>query len=202
VVNPGILTILLVMGTDDLELRFRPLALPLEFLKIVAVTSLSLIACWLYSLYLRKKGVGTLSAKIKGAVVLTALISSYLYVIYTQRIVANTIIDGPFREQLAGKIKTWTMLANGTQAAGLTIREYQTVAVLAGLPSIPSSAGNIEYQYAFDGFLPDYTIRLVYDVPPATPIATFEKREGRNAVTQSVSLVGAAKRVEYTEDRN
>lgn len=200
-VNLAVLTILLALWTDDVELTFNPFVRPLEFLKILVFGFLSLIAVRLYSFYLRKKGITALSTKIKGAVVLTIFISSYLYIVYAQRIVSNVIIKGALREQLAGKIKHWAGLANGTQAAGLTIMEYQTIVALTGFPALPPAACNIEYRYQFDGFLPDYSLRLIYDVPLKTPIATYDKKDGHYSNSQSVEVIGAIKRVTYGEIR-
>jgi hypothetical protein len=200
-INLAILCILLALWTDDVELTFNPFVRPLEFLKILVFGFLSLIAVRLYSFYLRKKGITTLSTKIKGAVVLTILISLYLYIVYAQRIVSNVIINGPLREQLAGKIKPCAGLANGTQAAGLTIKEYQTIVASTGFPPLPPAASNIEYRYQFDGFLPDYSLRLIYDVPPETPIATYDHSNGRYSNSQSVDVIGGIKRATYFEWR-
>jgi len=198
-VNGAILSIWLALWTDDLELTFNQFVRPLEFLKILAVGFMALIAVRLYLLYLKKKGITTVRKKIKGAVVLTILISSYLYIVYAQRIVSNVIIKGTFRAQLAAKIKPWARLANGTQAAGLTIEEYQTIVALTGFPPLPLAANNIEYRYDFDGFLPDYSLQLSYDVPSETPIATYDHINGRYSNSQSVKVIGGIKRVTYGE---
>ena len=198
-VNLAVLTILLALWTDDLELTFNPFVRPLEFLRILAFCFLSLIAVRLYSFYLRKKGITMVSIKIEGAVVLTILISSYLYIVYAQRIVSNVIIKGALREQLAGKIKPCAGLANGTQAAGLTIKEYLTIVALTRFPPLPPAASNIEYRYQFDGFLPDYSLLLIYDVQSETPVATYDRSDGRYSNSQSVEVIGSIKRVTYGE---
>lgn len=70
-------------------------------------------------------------------VILTLLTSSCLYVVYTQRVISNVLINGAIRAQIAGKIKQGGNLANGSHAKGLTGIEYQLVARLAGFPSLP-----------------------------------------------------------------
>jgi hypothetical protein len=199
--NMAILTILLALWTDDLELNFHTFVRATEFLKILAVTFFSLVSVGVYLFYLRKRDVKHITAKIKGAVVLTVLLSSYLYITYSDRVVSNVIVNRHFREKLAAKIKPSTKLANGTEAAGLTIKEYQLVAALAELPPIPQTASNIAYQYAFDGFLPDYSLSISYDVPLQTPIATYDSSKGRYLRRQSVSVVGNVVRVAYGESR-
>jgi hypothetical protein len=71
--NVSILTILLALWTDDLEVEFHSFARPIEFLKILAVTFLSLLSVGVYLFFLRKRSVKSTRAKIKGAVFLTIL---------------------------------------------------------------------------------------------------------------------------------
>jgi hypothetical protein len=148
---------------------------------------------------LRKKGITTFRTKIKGAVFLTVLISSYLYITFTQQIFSNVIINGPFRKQLTRKIRPSTGLANGTKAANLTLKEYQTIASLAGFPMLTPAAHNIQYEYEFDGFLPDYSLSLIYDLPSETPVATYDSSKGDYLCSQSVRIIDNVKRVTYSE---
>lgn len=197
--NGVILTLLLALWTDPLQLRFDDFVRPLEFLKILGFSTLSLVIVWLYSRALRKKGIAGLRTKIRGAIILTLLTSSYLYVVYTQRVISNVLINGAIRAQIAGKIKQGGNLANGSHAKGLTGIEYQLVARLAGFPSLPPTADNIGYSYGYDGFLPDYSLTLTYDVPPGTPIREYNKNIGRYSTYQSATPVGSIRRVTYTE---
>jgi hypothetical protein len=198
-VNVAILTTLLALWTDVLELNLHQFVRPVEFLKILAFSFLSLVCVGCYSFYLRKKGVKRVATRIKGAIILTALTSSYLYITYTERVISNVIINGRFREQLAAKIKPSVGLANGTKAAGLSNREYHTVAALTGLPPLSPTAGNIAYQYEFDGFLPDYFLMLTYEVPRETGVVAYDHSKGNWSCTQSVSVIGDVERITYTE---
>ena len=198
-INAAVLTILLALWTDSLELELHPYIRPVEFLKVLAFSFLSLVCVGCYSLYLRKKGIKSVTARIKGAIILTVLTSSYLYITYTERVISNVITNGPFRAQLAEKIKPSVGLANGTEAAGLTNREYQTVVALIGLPPLPLTAGNIAYQYQFDGFLPDYSLMLTYEVPRETRIVPYDHSKGNWSCTQSVSVTGNIQRVTHSE---
>jgi len=197
--NGVILTLLLALWTDALQLRFDDFVRPLEFLKILGFSTLSLVIVWLYSRALRKKGIVGLRTKLSGAIILTLLTSSYLYVGYTQRVISNVLINGSFRAQIATKIKPGGNLANGSHAKGLTGIEYQLVARLAGFPSLPPTADNIGYSFGYDGFLPDYSLTLTYDVPPGTPIREYNKTNGRYSTYQSATLINTVKRVSYSE---
>lgn len=186
--NLVLLTVLLALWTDDLEMTFHPLARPVGFLAILGFCFLSAMVVFV--------------AKGRYPIVLTVLVSSYLYFTYAQRVVSNRILHGTFRERLAAKIKPSVGLANGTEAAGLTNREYRTVAAVIGLPTLPPVAGNISYAYQYDGFLPDYSISLIYDVPGETPIAAYDSTKARFSRYQSVETHGALKRVTYWESVN
>lgn len=197
--NGVVLIILLALWTDDLQLALNDFVRPLEFLKILGFGMLSLVVVWFYSRALRKKGIVDLRTKVKGAVILTLLTSSYLYVVYTQRVVTNVFINEKFRAQIARKIKAGGDLANGSHAKGLTGKEYQLVARLAGFPPLPPAAENIDYVYGYDGFLPDYSLTLMYDVPPGTPVREYQETNGRYSTDQSVELVGSIQRVTWSE---
>lgn len=198
-VNLFILSILLALWTDDLEMTFHPLVRPVEFLKILFFSFLSLIIVRIYSLYLRKKCISKPGTKIKGAVILTVLVSSYLYIDYIRRFASNALTNGAFRDQLAEKIRPSNTLANGTKASGLNLKEYQMIAALTGFPPLPPTAHNIRYEYAYDGFLPDYSLDLVYDVSLETPVVTYDRRTERFQDSQSVRVIGTIKRVTHSE---
>ena len=60
--NVSILTILLALWTDDLEVEFHSFVRPIEFLKILAFTFLSLLSVGVYLFYLRKRSVKSIRA--------------------------------------------------------------------------------------------------------------------------------------------
>ncbi len=198
-VNLIILTALLAFWTDKLELTYNNLVRPLEFLKILGFTGLSLIGMRILVFYFRKKNIQTTRTILKSAMILTILISSYLYVDYSIKFVKNVIINRQFRNEIAHKIKPANGLANGTTAANLTIKEYQEIAGINQFPKLPIEATNITYNYQYDGFLPDYSFSLTYDLPIEMKVDSIKYTNGDFSKYQSFKIIDNKKRVTYEE---
>lgn len=198
-VNLIVLTTLLAFWTDGLELTFNDFVRPKEFLKILGFTAVSLIGMRILVYYFRKKNVQTTRTKYKAAILLTPLISSYLYVDYSVKFVKNVIIDRQFRNEIADKIRPANGLANGTTAENLTIKEYQEIASMNWFPSLPIEATNIMYDYQYDGFLPDYSFSLTYDLPKEMKVGTINYESGDFTKYQTFEIIGNKKRVFYSE---
>ncbi|MFY7732707.1 MAG: hypothetical protein ACOVSR_04435 [Bacteroidia bacterium] len=198
-VNLTILTALLAFWTDELELKFNDLVRPLEFLKILGFTALALIGMGILIFYFRKKKIQATRTKLKSAIILTVLISSYLYVDYSIKFVKNVIINRQFRSEIADKIKPANGLANGTTAENLTIREYQEIAGMNWFPKLPIEATNIMYNYQYDGFLPDYSFSLTYDLPKEIKVDTINYKSGDFTKFQTFEIIDNKKQVTYNE---
>jgi len=110
-INVIVLTVLLAFWTDRLELTFNDWVRPREFLKIIGFTIVSLISMRILVSYFRHRNITVSSSKIKIAALLTFLISSYLYIDYTTKLINNVILNGQFRNQIADKIKPSNILA-------------------------------------------------------------------------------------------
>src|SRR5688500_4509780 len=108
IVNLIFLTVLLALWTDKLELTFNERVRPREFLKIMGFSFLSLIAMRILVTFFRRRHITTTSLKIKIAALLTFLISSYLYIDYSTKVISNAILNKQFRNQIADKIKPST----------------------------------------------------------------------------------------------
>jgi hypothetical protein len=193
------LTALLAFWTDELELAFNDFVRLKEFFKIIGFTTLSLIGMRMILYYFRKKNVHTTRTKYKAAILLTLLISSYLYVDYSVKFVKNVIIDRQFRKEIADKIKPADGLANGTTAENLTIKEYQKIASMNWFPSLPLEATNIMFDYQHDELLPDYSFSLTYDLPMKMKIDTINYESGDFTKYQTFEIIGNTKRVFYSE---
>ena len=198
-VNLTILTTLLAFWTDKLELTFNSLVRPIEFLKILGFTILSLIGMRILVVFLQKKNIQTTKTKLKSAILLTILISSYLYVDYSVKFVKNAIVNRQFRNEIADKIKPAKGLANGTTAFNLTIKEYQEITEMNWFPKLPIEATNIMYNYQYDGFLPDYSFTLTYNLPKEMKVDIINHENGDFSKYQAFEIVDGQKRVTYNE---
>lgn len=199
-VNLIVLTSLLAFWTDDLELTFNGFVRPVEFLKIIGFTTLSLVGMRILVYYCRKKNITTVRTKLKIATLLTFLISSYLYVRYSSKFINNVVVNGQLRKQVADKIEPANGMANGTKAENLTIREYQEITKVNWFPKLPNEATNINYDYEYDGFLPDYIFTLVYDLPKEIKVDTINYENSDFARHLTFEIIDNKKRITYTED--
>ena len=198
-VNLILLTILLALWTDKLELTFNEWVRPREFLKIMAFNFLSLIAMRILITFYRRRNITTTRLKIKMASLLTFLISSYLYIDYSTKVIGNEIVNRQFRKQIADKIQPSNRLANGTKAENLTIKEYEQITKMYWFPKLPSEASNIQYDYGYDGLLPDYSFTLKYDLPLQIKVDTINYEKGDFLKYQSFEIFDNKKRVTYGE---
>jgi hypothetical protein len=104
------------------------------------------------------------------------------------------------RNSLLKKVKMESqMLAYGTKADNLTLEEYTLLSDIAMFPKIPEVAENISYLHTYDGFLPDYTFRLSYEVPSAIDIDEIELKSGDFTKILKVQIQGERKLVMYEE---
>ena len=199
-VNLMLLTFLLVLWTDRLELKLNSLVRPTEFLKIIGFCIVSLMAIKILIYYIGRRNYAiNKRTKIKLASLLTLLVSSYLYVDYALKTIMNIGVDKDFRQTLSDKIKPSKGLAHGTQAEALTIREYQEISNYTGFKILPIAASNIKYVYQYDGFLPDYSFSLTYDLPEQVNVEILSYKNGDFSKYQSFEIVNNKKRVTYEE---
>ncbi|MEO8150712.1 MAG: hypothetical protein ABI723_23975 [Bacteroidia bacterium] len=200
-INLTILTGLLALWTDKLELTFHDLVRPIEFLKIIGFSIASLVGMRILVNYFRKRNITKTSSKIKIAALLTFLISSYLYIEYTSKFISNAIINRQFRNQIADKIKPTKYLAYGSTAENLSIKEYQEIVRMAGFIKLPNEASNIKYLFSYDGFLPDHIFTLTYDLPKEIKTDTFnyQSKDGQFTSSQICEIIGDKKRITYNE---
>ena len=199
-INLIVLTVLLVFWTDELELTFNDLVRPIECLKIFGFTVLSLIGMRLLVYYFRKKHIYNLTTKLILASLLTIFISSYLYVDYSNKFINNVIVNRQFRQQIAEKIKVASGHAHGTLAENLTIEEYQEIRSMTWFPILPIEATNIMFSYQYDGFLPDYSFMLRYDLPKEMNVDSINFEKLDFSKHQTFEIVGNKKRVTYCEE--
>lgn len=191
------LTILLALWTDRLELLLNDGVRPIEFLKILAFTIASLIAMRIAVSFFRKRAISDVKTKIEIASFLTLLISSYLYIDYSGKLLKNRIVNGKVRKQAAAKIKPAG--TNGTKADNMTIQEYQEV---SKLPKLPAQATSISYSYEYDSFLPDYYFQVTYNVPKSVKVDTMYFQQGDFTRRQTIDSLGDKLKVTYTESEH
>lgn len=101
----------------------------------------------------------------------------------------NRIQNGDLRKELIKKIKPANELAFGTKAANLTYKEYNEIAKTINFPRLQKNADSISYSYSYDGFLPDYSFSLSFQLAKGTKIDTTELSYGTIAVDTIANTV-------------
>lgn len=199
IINAAILTALLAIWTDKLELTFNQYARFLGFLKIIGLTAASLSGMRiLVSLFKNGDSKNMRRKKILYSIIFTLTISSYLYGLYAVKI-HNRLANESIRQSLINKIEAIQLL-HGTKADNMTYQEYAILAEVAGFKKVVSeSASNISYQYSYDGFLSDYTFFLLYEVPSNTEIEIIDYKNGDFRKSQTFEIIGNKKVVKYEE---
>lgn len=142
-----------------------------------------------------------LRKKVKYSILLTLIISAYFYVSYSMK-VYDRLFDER-RANVIAKIEPAHMLAYGTKADSLTYQEYTLLMEVTGwFPELPPSSTNISYLYVYDGFLPDYTFRLTYEVPMEEEVELIHHNSESFDQNRSFEIVDGRKVVTYEEGRS
>lgn len=198
-INALILLLLLNISVDKLETILDNSIFEIEIFKIIGFTILSLIGIKILVLYFRWKKINSKSTKQKTAALLIFTICFILYFNYSQKIIENRIINLTLRRQISQKIKFINSSERETKTENLTFEEYQEIIKTKWFPKIPKEAKNISYYYWYDGFLPDHSFMLKYNVPKNIKIKTFDITDGGFTQNQKVEILKNSKKVEYSE---
>ncbi|MCG2419763.1 hypothetical protein K8089_12080 [Aequorivita sp. F47161] len=188
------MTGLLVYWTDLVELTFNNWVRPIEFLKIIGFTLISLIGIRIAIGFFRKRNTA-IKKRLQVSVLITILVSSFLYFNYSKKIYENRIQKSDLRKELAMKIEAANGLAFGTKADNLTFEQYQEITKLNWFPKLQKNADSISYYYTYDGILPDYSFTVSYNLPITIEIDSTEFKYGAIEIV----TIGNKKRISYSE---
>ena len=198
-VNFAILIWMMSIWTDKLAILFYPDLKLVEFLKILGLAILSLVAMRILVYYFRKKGIINYRIKLMYATFLMIGICSFLYVSYSIRIVQNSFLNAEIRE------KTWMKVKNGDKGRlgifvnSLSYKEYNEISKTNWFPEIPKTAENISFIYYNGGFQGDYTFNLDYDVPVSENVQQINLKKDQHLKSITVKIIGNRKKVTYEE---
>jgi len=167
---------------------------PIEFLKIIGFSLLSLILIRIAVGFFRKWRT-PIKKRIQISTLLTILISSFLYFNYSKKIYENRILKGELRKELAMKIEPANELAFGTKADNLTFEQYEEITRIKWFPKLQKNADSISYYYTYDGFLPDYSFSVSYSLPKNIEVDSTEFKYGKTYI----DTIGNKKRISYSE---
>ena len=198
--NLSILTFMLAIWTDSFEMTFNDLVRPIEFLKLLGISCISLIGVRILVGIMRKKNINSVKRRLKYASILTLTVCAYFYVDYSINIFNHQIVESQLRKKIMDKIEPANMLAYGIKADSLTIEEYDLIVKTnSWYQKIFDNAYNIGFSYTYDGFLPDYSFTLTYDLPLDSDIEEFNYEKGDFTKFQTVDRLTDRLRVNYNK---
>lgn len=196
IVNLIVLTALHAIWTDRFELIFNNVR-PFEFIKIIGITIISLLATRLLLYIFNKKNVTNNKVKLSITIITTLLISSYIYIDYSVWIIDNRFINKTLRDKAQAKV--YNVSAMGYEAKNLTIEEYDEIIKLTKFPVIPKQSTHIYFSFSFDDFLPDYSLSIEYYLPIDIKADTMFYQDGDYSKQQKVDIVNNKQKVSYYE---
>ncbi len=198
-VNMLILTIMLAICTDAFELAFNNWVRPVEFLKLIGISLAGLLVLRIAVSIFRKSNINSFQKRKKISILLIVLMSSYFYVDYGIKIYSHRFANAELRDRVIEKRTSYVHPPYGSEAKNLTGNEYVEITKTKWFPKLPENAKNISYSYSYDGFLPDYSLSIVYDVPKETKVDTLNYKDNTFSKTRTFELKEDHIRVTYTE---
>ena len=199
--NLLLLTGLLAIWTDELETTFDGWARPMGFALILIASLLSLIGIRIFLRIRRKWPIGSTRKNLAVLTAIPLLISSWLYLPYIRRTVVNGILDRQVRGEIIAKSNSSDRmrLAEGYGFKDLDPNQYHYLSRLDSLPAIPADATHIDYLYSYDGFLPDYYLKVAYDMPANAHIESYSREDERHFSFQTIQQMGEHLRVSFEQ---
>ncbi len=200
-INMIVLTLLLALWTDVLQIAFDPWVRPMEFLTIIGLTLICLIGMRILIWIMNKKVINDLKRKkIIFSIILTLTLSSFHYGKYSMKV--SNVLFNKSRKSLMEKIEYPSNMLNGITADSLTYVEYNALAKeWSWPPELPETAKNIWFEYSYDGFLPDYSFQLKYEMPLKPEINQIIPGGGDIKIRQTVQIKEDVQLVTYSEVR-
>lgn len=196
-INWLLLLVLAVLSTDELDEKFSDASISSHTFIITLFSLFALAITRIYIYIVRKKAVNR-QTKIRVAVVITFVVSSFLYFHYAIKCIVDGIINTELRKDMVTKISKSDWFY-GTKGKNLSYEQYQIVLENERLIKIPKEATNIEYYYEYEGFLPDYYLSIDYDLPLSSKVKTIDYNDGEFTKSQDFVIKGTKKRVTYSE---
>lgn len=190
-----ILTVLMVLWVDRIESLFGFLVLQIELLKIIGVTMLSLLGMRIAIKVFDKKKKYNKSQLLRVSVAVTVFISLFLYIDYSKKVYVNAILKRELRSSLSDKIVVYEGYPHGSYARNLTYHEYKEITNAKWFPMVQEYADSISYGYIYDGFLPDYSFDLSFNLPLEIDFDTLDFKYGKI----KIDTFGDIKRIVYSE---
>ena len=196
-INWFLLLVLAVLSTDELDEKFSDDSIANNAFLITLLTLFALAITRIYIYIVRKKAVAK-QTKSRVAIVITFVVSSFLYLYYAKKCIEDGIINAELRKDMVTKISKSDWFY-GTKGKNLSYEQYQIVLENERLIKIPKEATNIEYYYEYEGFLPDYYLSIDYDLPLSSKVKTIDYNDGEFTKSQDFVIKGTKKRVTYSE---
>lgn len=187
---------------DDLHDHFTSGYFSFSYLPDAFLFAVTLLVMKFLSIWINNKRPNWLTKrKILYASAWTILISAYVYFGLLSTLVQHHIIQD--RDWVETKFQGGSEhFFNGGSGAGLAYSEYQVLVEEYSFRSIPAEARNISFSYWYEGFLPDFSISLTYDLPADYDVKPLDVEEDQYERSRVWSIEDGVLRVRENEFRH
>jgi hypothetical protein len=195
--NLMILTIMLAIWTDKVELVFYDIVRPLQFFILLCISLLNLVVMRIMVSILRRQNKQSLKKKIILSIIICLILSSFQYYTYSIKIFQNNIKNSEIRQSIESKI---TFDEPYLFIKDLTFSEYNEIQKLRKFIPLPETSERIYLElYQQPGpFGQDFSIRINFVVPLNEEIETINETDDPGYTkTLTFEIIEEKKHVEY-----
>ncbi|WP_196893776.1 hypothetical protein [Aureivirga marina] len=149
---------------------------------MIGISLISLFFLWIATYWFKTFKINSKRKKNIFLIILTLLISSKFYYSYSTDIIHRITSDKRIMiNSIESKIqKNIEKYPYSLSAQKLILEEYEEIIKRnKGFPKIQKEAEDISYKYSYDGFLPDYTFRLSFQIPLNTKLDSTHLKFGK-----------------------
>ncbi len=187
------------IGIDKFDDEFNGGIFYIDSLKLIGISIIGIISLRVAVSIFQKRQIKSTRKRISISILIILCISSYFYVTYGSKIYHNQFLNKELRAGIMNKIIPYEGSWFGDKAENLTEKEYIEVTKVKWFPKLPKGAQNISYDYEYEGFLPDYSFSISYDLPINSEVETINYENKTFTKSQTFEIVGNKKRVTYSE---
>ena len=186
-------------GIDKFDDEFNGGSFYLESLKLIGLSIIGIISLRIAILIFRKRNIKSTLKRFGISILIILCISGYFYFTYGKKIYHNQFLNKDLRNSIVNKIIPYEGSWFGNKAENLTEREYIEITKVKWFPELPKGAQNISYDYEYEGFLPDYSFSISYDLPLNSKVETMDYENETFSKSRTFEIIENKKRVTYSE---
>jgi len=187
------------IGIDQFDDEFNGGIFMLDCIKLIGLSIIGIILLRIAVTIYRERKVKSTMQRMSISTLIILCISGYFYFTYGKKIYHNQFLNKELRNGIVNKIIPYEGSWFGDKAENLTEREYIEITKVKWFPKLPKGSQNISYDYEYEGFLPDYSFSISYDLPLNSKVETMNYKKDTFFKSRTFKIIGNKKRVTYSE---